>query len=112
MPREGRQEIELRGRERQFGAVRSDELVGMKIKQQVAKSYLRSRLDPRFGWSGDLGGLRAFLELAHDRADEVFDRSIDIRIARICRKVEQDPANPRMIKTVRGAGYIFVPAKP
>ena len=52
------------------------------------------------------------LELAHDRADEVFDRSIDIRIARICRKVEQDPANPRMIKTVRGAGYIFVPAKP
>jgi len=52
------------------------------------------------------------LELAHDRADEVFDRSIDIRIARIRRKVEQDPANPQMIKTVRGAGYIFVPAKP
>lgn len=52
------------------------------------------------------------LELAHDRADEVFDRSIDIRIARIRRKVEQDPANPQMIKTVRGAGYIFVPVKP
>jgi DNA-binding response OmpR family regulator len=52
------------------------------------------------------------LELAHDRADEVFDRSIDIRIARIRRKVEQDPGNPQMIKTVRGAGYIFVPAKP
>jgi DNA-binding response OmpR family regulator len=50
------------------------------------------------------------LELAHGR-DEVFDRSIDIRIARIRRKVEADPANPRMIKTVRGAGYIFVPAK-
>jgi two-component system phosphate regulon response regulator OmpR len=52
------------------------------------------------------------LELAHGRADEVFDRSIDIRIARIRRKVEQDPGNPQMIKTVRGAGYIFVPAKP
>lgn len=52
------------------------------------------------------------LELAHGRTDEVFDRSIDIRIARIRRKIEQDPANPRMIKTVRGAGYIFVPAKP
>jgi DNA-binding response OmpR family regulator len=52
------------------------------------------------------------LELAHGRADEVFDRSIDIRVARIRRKVEQDPANPQMIKTVRGAGYIFVPAKP
>jgi two-component system phosphate regulon response regulator OmpR len=52
------------------------------------------------------------LELAHDRAGEVLDRSIDIRIARIRRKVEQDPENPQMIKTVRGAGYIFVPAKP
>jgi DNA-binding response OmpR family regulator len=52
------------------------------------------------------------LELARGRADEVFDRSIDIRIARIRRKVEPDPANPQMIKTVRGAGYIFVPAKP
>jgi two-component system phosphate regulon response regulator OmpR len=51
------------------------------------------------------------LELAHGRADEVFDRSIDIRIARIRRKVEEDPANPQMIKTVRGAGYIFLPAK-
>jgi two-component system, OmpR family, response regulator len=52
------------------------------------------------------------LDLAHSSPSDVFDRSIDIRIARIRRKVEQDPANPQMIKTVRGAGYIFVPAKP
>ena len=52
------------------------------------------------------------LDLAHSRGDDVFDRSIDIRIARIRRKVEPDPANPQTIKTVRGAGYIFVPAKP
>ena len=52
------------------------------------------------------------LDLAHSRPCEVFDRSIDIRIARIRRKVELDPANPQMIKTVRGAGYIFTPAKP
>jgi len=51
------------------------------------------------------------LDLAHDPDSEVFDRSIDIRIARIRRKVEQDPANPQTIKTVRGAGYMFVPAK-
>jgi two-component system phosphate regulon response regulator OmpR len=52
------------------------------------------------------------LELANCRAWDVFDRSIDIRIARIRRKVEPDPANPQTIKTVRGAGYIFIPAKP
>jgi two-component system phosphate regulon response regulator OmpR len=52
------------------------------------------------------------LDLAHDPDSDVFDRSIDIRIARIRRKVEQDPANPQTIKTVRGAGYMFVPTKP
>jgi two-component system phosphate regulon response regulator OmpR len=52
------------------------------------------------------------LDLAHTRPDDVFDRSIDIRIARIRQKVEPDPAKPQMIKTVRGAGYMFVPVKP
>ena len=47
------------------------------------------------------------LELAHDRGWEPFDRSIDIRIARIRRKIEPDPSTPQVIKTVRGAGYIF-----
>ena len=49
------------------------------------------------------------LELAHNRGWEPFDRSIDIRIARIRRKVERDPGKPQVIKTVRGAGYIFSP---
>src|SRR5262249_55903576 len=48
------------------------------------------------------------LELAHNRDANVFDRSIDIRIARIRRKVEIDPAKPQVLKTVRGAGYIYV----
>jgi len=52
------------------------------------------------------------LELAHNRGWEPFDRSIDIRIARIRRKVERDPGKPQVIKTVRGAGYIFAPNKP
>ena len=49
------------------------------------------------------------LDLAHNRDWEPFDRSIDIRIARLRRKVEADPSKPQVIKTVRGAGYIFVP---
>lgn len=47
------------------------------------------------------------LDLAHNRDFEPFDRSIDIRIARIRRKIESDPAKPAVIKTVRGAGYLF-----
>jgi two-component system phosphate regulon response regulator OmpR len=51
------------------------------------------------------------LELAHSRDWEPFDRSIDIRIARIRRKVEYDPAKPQVIRTMRGAGYMYVPSK-
>jgi two-component system phosphate regulon response regulator OmpR len=49
------------------------------------------------------------LDMAHNRDWDPFDRSIDIRIARIRRKIEIDPGKPQTIKTVRGAGYIFVP---
>jgi two-component system phosphate regulon response regulator OmpR len=48
------------------------------------------------------------LTLTRNREWEPFDRSIDIRIARLRRKVEEDPENPRAIRTVRGAGYMFV----
>ena len=44
-----------------------------------------------------------------NREWEPFDRSIDIRIARLRKKIESDPEKPRVIKTVRGAGYIFIP---
>jgi DNA-binding response OmpR family regulator len=52
------------------------------------------------------------LDLAHNRGWEAFDRSIDIRVARIRRKIEDDPAKPSVIKTVHGAGYLFVAPKP
>lgn len=47
------------------------------------------------------------LEQAHDRGWEPFDRSIDLRISRIRRKVEKNPAKPETIRTVRGIGYVF-----
>jgi two-component system phosphate regulon response regulator OmpR len=49
------------------------------------------------------------LEKAHDRAWDPFDRSIDIRISRIRRKIEPNPQKPRIIRTVRGIGYIYDP---
>jgi two-component system phosphate regulon response regulator OmpR len=50
------------------------------------------------------------LTLTKNREWDPYDRSIDIRIARLRRKVEADPENPQVIRTVRGVGYIFVPA--
>jgi two-component system phosphate regulon response regulator OmpR len=48
------------------------------------------------------------LDLAHNRDADVFDRSIDVRITRIRKKIEIDPEKPQVLKTVRGAGYMFV----
>lgn len=50
------------------------------------------------------------LELAHHKKWDPFDRSIDMRIARLRKKIEADPAKPAIIKTVRGEGYMFVPS--
>jgi DNA-binding response OmpR family regulator len=49
------------------------------------------------------------LDLAEARDREAFDRAIDVRITRIRRKIEPDPARPSVIRTVRGAGYLFSP---
>jgi two-component system, OmpR family, response regulator len=49
------------------------------------------------------------LELANARSAEAFDRAIDIRIMRLRRKIEPDPAHPTVIRTIRGGGYLFTP---
>lgn len=49
-------------------------------------------------------------ELAHDRPLEPGDRSIDIRITRLRKKIEADPERPVHLKTVRGEGYVYEPA--
>lgn len=49
------------------------------------------------------------LEGAHDRSWDPFDRSIDIRISRIRKKIEFNPQKPEVIRTVRGVGYIYDP---
>lgn len=49
------------------------------------------------------------LDLARGRTAGVFDRSIDTQVSRLRKKLEHDPANPKIIKTVWGGGYIFTP---
>jgi two-component system OmpR family response regulator len=70
--------------------------------------------------NGEFGLLSAFLarpqrvlsrdrllELSRMRSSEVYDRSIDVQILRVRRKIETNPARPELIKTERGLGYRF-----
>jgi two-component system OmpR family response regulator len=47
------------------------------------------------------------LDLVKGREAALFDRSIDAQVSRLRRKIEPDPANPTLIKTVRAGGYVF-----
>jgi two-component system OmpR family response regulator len=47
------------------------------------------------------------LDLAYGRSGGLFDRSIDVQVSRLRHKIEADPAQPKLIKTVRGDGYLF-----
>ncbi len=47
------------------------------------------------------------LELTHSESADVFDRTIDVLIMRLRRKIEANPHQPALIKTIRGLGYVF-----
>ncbi|HLT25418.1 MAG TPA: response regulator [Zeimonas sp.] len=47
------------------------------------------------------------LELSRLHNAEVYDRTIDVQILRLRRKIEDDPSRPKYIRTERGAGYVF-----
>ena len=50
------------------------------------------------------------LDLARGRAANALDRSIDTQVSRLRKKLELDPSDPKIIKTVWGGGYMFTPA--
>ncbi len=47
------------------------------------------------------------LDIVYNREAALFDRSIDVQIGRLRRKIETNPKRPALIKTVRGAGYML-----
>lgn len=57
---------------------------------------------------GRIKSREALLESVRDREYEVFDRSIDVHIAALRKKLNDDAHQPRYIRTVRSAGYLFI----
>ena len=49
------------------------------------------------------------LDLARKRAANAFDRSVDTQVSRLRKKIERDPSDPKIVKTVWGGGYVFTP---
>ncbi|QDE37727.1 response regulator [Luteibacter pinisoli] len=47
------------------------------------------------------------IDMSRGPAHEAFDRSIDVQVSRLRRKIEEDPGDPEIIRTVRNVGYIF-----
>jgi len=99
------------------GAIRFGEFRFDPASQQLTRAQERIALT-----SGELGLLDAFVQhpnrvLTRDMLVDLikgfdrspFDRSIDVRVTRLRRKLERDPANPVFIRTVWGKGYMFTP---
>ena len=59
--------------------------------------------------AGRVLGREQLLELVRGTADDAFDRSVDVHVSRLRHKLEEDPRNPRFLKTIRGVGYMLVP---
>lgn len=96
-----------------FGAFTLD-LTAAKLRdsegQEVALTAMEFNLLALFARNkGRVLNRDQILEQAHDRSWDPFDRSIDIRISRLRRKIESNPQKPQIIKTVRGIGYIYDP---
>jgi len=47
------------------------------------------------------------IDMSRGPTHEAFDRSIDVQVSRLRRKIEEDPGDPEIIRTVRNVGYMF-----
>lgn len=81
----------------------------LKGKRLALTTYEFSLLRVLAERAGRVLGREVLLELLHGSSEDAFDRSIDVHISRLRHKLEDDPKNPRILKTIRGAGYMLTP---
>ncbi len=75
-------------------------------------SYEFSMLKALAERAGRVLSREQLLEIAKGTAEESFDRSIDVHVSRLRHKLGDDPRRPRLLKTVRGAGYVLAVEEP
>jgi two-component system, OmpR family, response regulator len=80
-------------------------LEGKPLKLTTAEFVLLRVLAER---AGHVLTREQLLDLTKGSADEAFDRSVDAHISRLRHKLGDDPRQPRLLKTIRGAGYMLV----
>jgi DNA-binding response OmpR family regulator len=76
-------------------------------REIVLTGYEFARLLALARRAGRVLGREQLLELARGSAEDAFDRSVDVHVSRLRQKLGDDPKRPRLIKTVRGAGYVL-----
>jgi len=85
---------------RSFTATRAGRALRLTTAEFVLLRVLAER-------AGQVLNREQLLDLTKGSADEVFDRSIDAHISRLRHKLGDDPRQPRLLRTVRGAGYLI-----
>ncbi|MFO0584569.1 MAG: response regulator transcription factor [Anaeromyxobacteraceae bacterium] len=76
-------------------------------KEIVLTGYEFALLEALARRAGRVLTREQLMELAKGTAEEAFDRSIDVHVSRLRQKLGDDPKKPRLVKTVRGAGYLL-----
>jgi DNA-binding response OmpR family regulator len=80
-------------------------------RELVLTSYEFDLLRALAERAGHVLSREQLVEIVRGSADEAFDRSIDVRISRLRQKLGDDPRHSRLLKTVRGVGYVLVPGR-
>lgn len=78
-------------------------------KELALTSYEFALLKALAERAGRVLSREQLMELAKGSADESFDRSIDVHVSRLRHKLGDDSKHPRLLKTVRGLGYLLAP---
>jgi len=81
--------------------------VTLREQEVVLTGYEFSLLYALASRAGRVLSREQLIELAGGSAEDAFDRSVDVHVSRLRQKLGDDPKNPRMLKTVRGAGYML-----
>ncbi len=76
-------------------------------KDLILTGYEFSLLYALASRAGRILSREQLIEMAGGSAEETFDRSVDVHVSRLRHKLGDDPKRPRLLKTVRGAGYVL-----